>query len=322
LAWRVLIRAVLEQAMIEIRRILCPVDFSDFSRRALDHAVAIAKWYEARITLFHVCAPVPVSAYATVASMMPSTLAAGENRHDVLASMNALASNEGSGSVPIEFEIGEGQAAKEIMAQAIASRSDLIVMGTHGRAGFERLVLGSVTEKVLRHAGCPVLTVPPRVADAVPFPPVIFKRIVCAIDFSDCSMRALDYAMSLAQEANAHLTVVHVVEPLPDLPNDGSETVLARPALIGELAAAAEEQARTRLAKAIPPDVRTFCEVETVQTVGTPAHEIVKLAAAQASDLIVIGVHGRSAADLVLFGSTAQRVVRQATCPVLTLRVG
>jgi nucleotide-binding universal stress UspA family protein len=208
------------------------------------------------------------------------------------------------------------------MTQAMASHSDLIVMGTHGRSGLERFMLGSITEKVLRHAGCPVLTVPPRVADAVPFPPVIFKRIVCAVDFSDCSMRALDYAMSLAQEANAQLTVLHVVEPLPDILTDGSETALGRPELIHEMAAAAETEGRARLEKAVPDPVRSFCQVETVQTVGKPYQEILKLAAAQASDLIVIGVHGRSAADLVLFGSTAQHVVRQAACPVLTLRVG
>ncbi|HZM59291.1 MAG TPA: universal stress protein [Vicinamibacterales bacterium] len=306
--------------MIEMRRILCPVDFSEVSRRALDHAVAIARWYESSIAVFHVCAPVPVTAYATVASMMPPTLASGDNRKDVLAAMKDFV--KADASVPIDFEIGEGNAAREIIVQANASRSDLIVMGTHGRSGFERFVLGSVTERVLRHAGCPVLTVPPRAVDAVPFTPVIFKRIVCAIDFSDCSMSALDYAMSIAQEANAQLTVLHVVEPFPHLRGDESEAALGRAELVRELAAAAEEEARARLERAIPEGVREFCQVETVQTVGKASHEILKVAATQASDLIVIGVHGRSAADILFFGSTTQAVVRQATCPVLTLRVG
>ena len=102
----------------------------------------------------------------------------------------------------MQFEIGEGNTAAEVVARASAMPSDLIVMGTHGRAGFERVVLGSVTEKVLRRAPCPVLTVPRNVADAVPAPPVLFTRIVCAVDFSDCSIHALNYAMSLAQEAD------------------------------------------------------------------------------------------------------------------------
>ena len=106
--------------------------------------------------------------------------------------------------------------------------ADLVVMGTHGRSGFERLVLGSVTERVLRKSACPVLTVPKGIPD-VATPPVLFNRIVCAVDFSDCSMHALNYAMSLAQEADAHLTVVHVIELPPDVPREVHENVLAGP---------------------------------------------------------------------------------------------
>ena len=104
--------------------------------------------------------------------------------------------------------------------------SDLLVMGTHGRSGFERLVLGSVTEKVLRKAACPVLSVPRNVGDVVPAPPVLFTRILCAVDFSDCSINALNHAMSLGQEADARLTVLHVIELPPELPPDLHENVL------------------------------------------------------------------------------------------------
>ena len=90
-------------------------------------------------------------------------------------------------------------------------KADLLVIGTHGRSGFERLVLGSVTEKVLRKASCPVLTVPKRLPDAVPVGPVLFKRILCPVDFSESSLHALSYAVSMAQEADGQLTVLHVV---------------------------------------------------------------------------------------------------------------
>jgi nucleotide-binding universal stress UspA family protein len=305
--------------MIQIQRILCPVDFSDCSKRALDHAVALARWYDARVTMFHVCAPVPISAYATVASMMPSTLVGGEDQNAVRQAMEQFAAREGPITEPIDIELGEGTAATEIVAKAEAARSDLIVLGTHGRSGVERLILGSVTEKVLRKARCPVLTVPPRVADATSVGAVTFNRILCAVDFSECSMRALAYAMSLAQEANARLTVLHVVEPVLNVALD-DENVLTGIKTIKDYIAAAEEEGRELLTRAVPDQVRAYCQVETVQTIGTPYREILHLATDDAADLIVLGVHGRGVVDLMFFGSTAQHVVRQAACPVLTLR--
>ena len=104
--------------MIQIQRILCPVDFSDGSKRALDHAVALAKWYDARVTMFHVCAPVPISAYSTVASMMPSTLVGGEDQNAVRQAMEQFASREAATNAPIDIELGEGNAATEIVAKA------------------------------------------------------------------------------------------------------------------------------------------------------------------------------------------------------------
>jgi len=311
--------------MIEIRRILCPIDFSDFSRHALDHALAIAKWYDSTITLFHACSLVSVAAYAPGTPMLPAAVPTPDDLEALLASMKRFAETEAGGSVPIQFEIGEGNAAAEILDRASAIPSDLIVLGTHGRTGFERLTLGSVAEKVLRKATCPVLTVPRNVPDAVPALPVLFKRILCAIDFSDCSTHALNYAMSLAQEADAHLTVVHVIEVSPEIP---AEIPLELPKTVGgplslrEYMAVAEQDRRARLEKAVPESVRAYCTVETVMATGKSYREILRVASEHESDLIVIGIHGRGAADLLFFGSTAQHVVRQASCPVLTLRLG
>jgi nucleotide-binding universal stress UspA family protein len=308
--------------VIEIERILCPIDFSDFSRRALDHAVAISRWYESTITLLHVCTVVPVAAYAPGSGVLPSAALTPEDRKALLASMERFAEGEAGTNVAIDLDIAEGSTATAILAKADAMPADLLVMGTHGRSGFERLVLGSVTEKVLRKAACPVLTVPKAVPDVVPAPPVLFKRIICAIDFSDCSMHALNYAMSLAQEADAHLTVMHVIELPPDVPREVHETVLAGPRNLREYLALAEEDARARLKEAIPDSVRAYCTVDTVQPTGKPYREILRVAEEQTADLIVIGIHGRGPVDRLLFGSTAQHLVRQASCPVLTLRRG
>jgi nucleotide-binding universal stress UspA family protein len=244
-----------------------------------------------------------------------------EDREALLASLKRFAEDEAGASVPVEFEIAEGHTATEIVARANALPADLLVLGTHGRSGFERLVLGSVAEKVLRKAECPVLTVPRGMADVLPASPVLFKRILCAVDFSDCSTHALNYAMSLAQQADAHLTVIHVLELPPELPREVHENVVG-PRNLSEYVALAEEDRRARLKDAIPENVRAYCTVDTVLATGKPYSEILRVASEEMSDVIVIGVHGRGAADLFFFGSTAQHVVRQASCPVLTLRKG
>jgi nucleotide-binding universal stress UspA family protein len=245
-----------------------------------------------------------------------------EDRDAVLAALKRFAETEVGPDTAIEFDVVQGSTAAEILAKADAMPADLIVLGTHGRSGFERLVLGSVTERVLRKAGCPVLTVPKGVPDVVPAPAVLFKRIVCAVDFSDCSLHALNFAISLAQEADGRLTVVHVIELPPDVPREVHENVFASPRSLREYIALAEEDARARLKNAIPESVLAYCTVDTVLTTGKPYREILRIAEEQTSDLLVIGIHGRGAIDRLLFGSTAQHLVRLASCPVLTLRTG
>ena len=302
--------------MIEIRRILCPVDFSDYSRRALDHAIAIARWYESTVTALHVFSPAPVAAWGPGPVVFEPIVLTAVDREQLLADTKAFIEAETAPWVAIEAVVREGNTAAEILDQATNMSADLLVIGTHGRSGFERLLLGSVAEKVPRKAGCPVLTVPRRLPDAVPSGPVLFKRILCAVDFSESSLTALKYALSLAQEADGCLTVVHVL---------GAEFV--GQVGIGEehvsLAAFQrqhEEEARTLLDKAVPESTAAYCKADTMLLRGKPWREILRIASDRQAELIVMGVQGRGAADLMFFGSTTQHVVREATCPVLTLR--
>ena len=129
-------------------------------------------------------------------------------------------------------------------------------------------------------------------------------------------MRAFALAMALAQETDGHLTVLNVVE----ISADAHERLPQLSPGVREYVAAIEEDHRQRLRSAVPDAVRAYCEVETMMVPGKPYREILRVAAEQQSDLIVIGIHGRGAADRLFFGSTTQHVVRQATCPVLTLR--
>jgi nucleotide-binding universal stress UspA family protein len=245
------------------------------------------------------------------------------DRDELLAAMKRLAQDHAaSTSVRIELELCEGNAAKEILARTSSLPSDLLVMGTHGRSGFERLVLGSVTERVLRKAACPVLSVPGHARGVVPRAPVDYKRILCATDFSDCSINALNYAMSLAQEADARLTVMHVIELPPELPPHVHHTVHDGAWTLGEYVEAASLYRRDRLKALIPEAVAAYCTVETVMVSGTPYREILRVAEERLIDVIVMGIHGRGAVDMLFFGSTTQHVVRQAACPVLTLRKG
>jgi nucleotide-binding universal stress UspA family protein len=292
--------------MIRITQILCPVDFSEISRHALDHAAAIARWYEARLTLLYVFANLPTM------DLPPLVLedADRERLMDDLRRMAAAIPRD----VPIEFRIEEaGYVHEEILAQLGATHADLLVLGTHGRSGFQRLFLGSVTEKVIRKAPCPTLVVPPRAPDVPASAPIQFRRILCAVDFSESSLDALAYAITMAEEADARLTLLHVVELPPVL--------VEEPALdLPRVREAAAVDARRRLHELIPEQARTYCTVETTVVEGRAYREILRHATERRSDLIVMGVHGRGATDLLVFGSTTHHVIRASTCPVLIVR--
>jgi nucleotide-binding universal stress UspA family protein len=172
--------------MIPITRLLCPIDFSDASRHALEHAVVLAQWYDAAIIGVHVFNP----AYAPVGAIdLPddggtvfANPAASRRLQGQMAEAVAPARATG---VPVETCIEEGPPAQQILSGVARHRADLIVMGTHGATGFERLMLGSVTEKVVRKAGCPVLTVPPRAhaTSHLPFSPhSVPDRLLAAIN--------------------------------------------------------------------------------------------------------------------------------------------
>jgi len=307
--------------MIEIRRILCPIDFSEHSRRALDHAVAIARWYEAAVTVLHVFSPVTVAAVGAAPVVFEPMVLAPVDRDRLLADTKAFAAAESAPGVAIEAVIREGSTATEILEQAASMSADLLVIGTHGRSGFDRLLVGSVAEKVLRKASCPVLTVPKGLPDAVPSGPVLYKRILCPVDFSDSSLHALRYATSLAQEADGQLTVLHVVAHEFENAADMASMVSDAGITIGSFVKQREEVLRRRLQEAVATAPK-FCSVESLITHGKPWREVLRIAAERRSDLIVMGVQGRGATDLLFFGSTTQHVVREASCPVLTLRCG
>lgn len=302
--------------MVTIRHILCPLDFSRFSRHALEQAVALAREFGAEIAALHVHAVAPIAelvAAGAPPAVVPMTLRDSQ-RTALLRELRDLEDDVEAAGVTIRTSLEEGDPVNTILDRAADWPADLIVLGTHGRSGFERLLLGSVAERVLRKAKCPVLTVPRRVASATHG--LTFARIVCAIDFSPASFRALEYAASLAAVEGPGVTVLNVVELLAEENGLHDGVSVDLPDFRAELARVAAR----RLDEAISPAVRERCRINQLVTIGKAWKEILQVAAEERADLIVLGVHGRTTADLLLFGSTTQHVVRQAGCPVLTIR--
>lgn len=302
--------------MIDIKRILCPIDLSDASQHALEHAVAAAKWFEAHITLLHVYGTpqfVPAPEMPGYVPLVPSP-----EPEDTIEHLTERVRRFCSSVLidrSVEILVRKGDPAKEIVRLAEQIPADLLVMGTHGRGGFERLFLGSVTEKVLRSTPSAVLTVPPR-SKGPTAGPILYRRILCPIDFSDAATRALQHALSIARHTSARLTVLHVVEDFVDAPQLDVNVHFTVP----EYRRYLEEDAIARLKAAVPDEARTWGIVEEQVTAGKASREILRVAAAVEAELIVMGVQGRGAVDRWVFGSTTHRIVREATCPVLTLR--
>jgi len=299
--------------MLEIRRVLCPVDLSDASRHALEHAGVIARWYGAGITVLHV-SPSPLVLEGPLlfaASPVSSATTNTAEREKLHAQLDCWVEPLRSAGLTVVVQREEGHSpAERILACAAHLPADLLVMGTHGRSGFERFVLGSVTERVLRKASCAVLTVPPPAVRAATPP---FKRMLCPVDFSDSSVAALRFALSIAAESDARLTALNVLDlPADEELYDAFDTP--------EFRLRCEETARRRLDRLVAGEVREFCSPRTRLSWGKAYRQILEVADEEATDLIVMGVHGRNALDLMLFGSTTNQIVRHATCPVLTLK--
>jgi nucleotide-binding universal stress UspA family protein len=222
-------------------------------------------------------------------------------------------SAKGSETDAANVVVVEGSPVREILRHAEERHTDLLVMGTHGRSGFEALFLGSVTEKVLRSTHVPVLTVPPAVERVGT---VVYKTILCPIEFSDPSTRALEYALTLAEETDARLILLHVVEQLVDAPQPGALS----PFSVEQYRQHLEEDARARLRSAVPDDARVWCTPEERVLSGKAYRVILEIADQEKAEIIVMGVHGKGALNRRLFGSTTHHVIRDAHCPVLTLR--
>ena len=304
--------------MIAFKQILCPVDFSDTSARALTYATAFAAWYEAQLTVLHVT---PAFDEPLAVDEAPRTPYPG-SRDAIIGKLRRSIEQAGATALNARPLAQEGRASELIVNCAAAMKADLLVMGTHGLSGFHRLLLGSVTEKVVRTATCPVLTVPPSLAGTTGGP-ILFKKILCPIDYSPPALKALEYALELARQANGCVTVLHALEYMD--PEESLEPSVFDPCREAALESRRRREglidhARKRLHTQLAKESRTRCEIEDVVAIDRAYKEILQRAVASDADLIVMGAQGSGGIELMLYGSNTHHVVRAATCPVLTVR--
>ena len=292
--------------MLDINRILCPIDFSPFSDRALTYAMQIAEWFDARLHVLHVCPRAP----AELTTSLAEASRALTGRHLV-----ALVDQHRVAAVDVETEVAEADNATDaILSCADRLDADLIVTGSHGRSGLPRVALGSVVETMLHRAGRAILVVPSHVDPARVAEPS-FDRIVCAVDFAAASLAGLAHGFAMAEERGSTITLLHVIDMPPEL------AAHPLPATFDITAARidAEAQAHARVMQLIPHYAADYCTVETEVLEGAASKTILRMAADRDADLIVLGVHGRSAFDLAFFGSNSKDIIRQARCPVLAV---
>jgi len=300
--------------VIDFTHILCPTDLSESSVRPLTYAAALARWYKSKLTVLHVVPtfdPIPMRSPSIAGDFQ---LVYPVPREQVLEELRRFADAAGVGSDEASLAAEPGDPSRSIVDQAVAIPADLVVMGTHGRSGFERLLLGSVAEKVLRTAPCPVLLVPPHLTAAIP-DDVRFKNILCPMDFSSGAMQALGFALDLARQADGSVTVLHVVEWLVE-----DEPRTQAHFNVPEYRQQLIEDARRRMKALVAEEPRNWSAIQDLVVSGRAHREVLRVASESATDLIVMGAQGRGGLGLALFGSTTQQVVRGATCPVMTVR--
>ena len=293
--------------MLRIEKILCPVDFSEYSAKAFDYARSLAQHYGAALLLQHVVQPL-TSTYPYYAFPEAINEVFWQLESSAEEKLSELAAGFAESGFEIKRFVHKGTAPECILAFAESQGTDLIVMGTHGRHGFDHLAMGSVTEKVLRKAHCPVLVVRRPTHDFVNLAdsddPVRLKKILYCTDFSEYADRAFTYALSLAMEYNAELTLLHVLE---DPPVDDLQEAIAN--------------ATRRLDELTPSEAGDWCKVHTTVRIGKPYQQVLQVELENETDLVVMGVRGRNAVDLALFGSTAHRVIQLGSSPVLAVHI-
>jgi nucleotide-binding universal stress UspA family protein len=301
--------------MMRIDKILVPVDFSECSTEAVNYGVSLAMHFCARLVLAHI---VPTS--AALAYTFPIETYAVEKDRAVMAKskLPSLVPEAYRGAVGLQTIVKVGNVQDELLAIIPDEKIDLVIMGTHGRRAVERFFLGSVTECMLRKVPVPIVTVshlsPTKQLHAAE--PVLLRRILYATDLSDASEAGLRFSLDLAREAGAHLFVLHALKLAEAIYWEADFAGLGSDEIETWRGVALE-----RLTQSITKAVSEGVKVKPTVVDGEPFREILRTVDENNIDLIVLNLQKRGRLDRAVLGSTAERVIRSAHVPVLSLPV-
>ena len=271
-----------------LKHILCPVDFSEASGLAVRYAAELSHCAQAELTVMYANSFVPPT-YFTVGMIEELRKQHRESLAGAEQGLREFAARflpVSAGAV--SFRVVEAHPADGIQRIAAESGADMIVMGTHGRTGVNRWLLGSVAERAIRESVIPVLTV-----RGAPAEPVRIKNILCPVNNSAVARRSMEFAAELASCFGANLTVLHVTQ---DRAEDSIDDICAW----------------------VPAEARVHCSLREVTRSGEAAQEIISFATELPADLLVVGSRHRPFFDSTVIGATTARVVRHAPCPVVT----
>jgi len=295
---------------MQFKSIICATDFSDFSNRTISYGVKLAKEFESKLYVCHVIDLSSVAIY-------------GEFQLDPVGLQNRIMKDANEqleeliGKQQVEWEplITVGHTADEICRLTEERGIDLVITATRGRSGLKRLILGSVTERLMRTLVCPLLVVHSPKSDSTSpeDKEVDITKILVGCDFSPDSDLAFRYGLSLAQEFQSKLYLAHVVEA-PASGDSPKETSPAR-----EIQQEINERITKKLLDMVPEEASNWCTPETSVLEGRPDEEIVKYADQHHVSMIVLGARGHGLVKSLLLGSTTDRVTRRAPCPVLSV---
>ncbi|GMW03498.1 MAG: universal stress protein [Candidatus Hydrogenedentota bacterium] len=304
------------RAVFKNLKILVPTDFSHYALFATKYAEAFAKTYGGEIHFAHVLDAALFTQGTgqglwlnkTDADQLMASMR--ENAESRLQHLVDMATAEG---IPAHHHIVLGSPAHELLSLIETIGTTFVVIATHGRTGVEHFVFGSVAERIVRSSPVPVLTVKHPEHEFVDDPTLTpqVKRLMFPTDFSEFSMKAMPYAQAMCRQFGATLLLFHASEVPVVLP----EFLPESSASVGADMESHAKEVLERMAHSIK-DVNVEFDVTT----GAPHREICHAVSARNIDLVVIPTHGRTGIVHALFGSTAERVVRLAPCPVLTIR--
>ncbi len=297
---------------IQLRRIMCTTDISDFSNNSLAYGISLAGAFDSCLYACHV---ISLPSLAGHYGLVHIDTAEQIKRMETYV-QDKLEKAMGNQLIKWESLITTGHISDEINRLVMEKDIDLVIAATHGRSGLKRLLLGSVTERLMRILPCPLLIIRGPIPDVESMgrkrgP---FQRILVGCDFSEDSKAALHHGLSLAQEFQSDLHVVHVIEPNVYIDIDHTSIDIG-----ADDEADLQNRLGARLEGLIPSDAHNWCAPKTVVLRGQSYETLTQYAETNRMDLVVLGARGYSLAERMFVGSTTDRVARRAPCPVLSV---